>query len=220
MIFSVYLDSHFDFFVSLPSGCIHKDGAEILLYQASADGHAHEQSFDMETMKSALLDRKDPGYPTLFILKSGAYVFGAFAPTSWQLTDDAQGEMKSKSKSRHVQHSSHAQKSFLFSLTLDIKIPYHGRTTASPGGDDKVQILGSDYMMFGPNGDLEIGEEFQVCRSNLEQSYGCGMKMGSASCLMLLAGCEQFEIDAMEIFEIRIPGGSTLSPPTSGMVHW
>jgi len=79
-------------------------------------------------------------------------------------------------------------------------------------GQDEVQILGDDYISFGSMSDLDIGENFEVCSCNLEQSFGCGLNPGSKPCTMLLAGRENFSIDSLEVFEINLPtNGSTLA---------
>ena len=83
--------------------------------------------------------------------------FGAFAPSPWMSAEDTE-ELYVRSNLRHhkvmSQKALHSQKSFLFSITLDLKIPYHGRETSGNGGageqtEDNVQILGDDFLSFG-----------------------------------------------------------------------
>jgi hypothetical protein len=109
---------------------------------------------------------------------------------------------------------------FLFSLTLDIKIPYHARHHSSNNNNNNnnIAILGDshnsnsfqepnamfvqpDRIFFG-NGDLTIENNLENGTSELENSYGLGMEEHSVEALCLLAGTPFFIIDELEVWSL------------------
>ena len=53
--------------------------------------------------------------PSMVIVRSGEYVFGGYATDQWKFDGSRGGNPKG----------------FIFSITLDCKIPYHGRQKVS-----------------------------------------------------------------------------------------
>jgi hypothetical protein len=134
--------------------------------------------------------------PTVFILKSGEYVFGGYACTPWRDGVESGDFFGSP-------------KSFLFSLTCDLKIPFMGRTlnarraTSKRAGGAEVPHealrCGEGAISFGEN-DLVISDDLSTCTTRLEGSYGVGLDENEAK--TFLTGSHVFSIDSIEIFEI------------------
>jgi hypothetical protein len=153
---------------------------------------------EFETVDISMIQRalKDVESPTLFLLKSGDYVFGAYASSAWRMDEKPHG----------------TPSSFLFSLTLDLKIPYVGRTRDlerekqdhEEGRETphESMLAGQDYIMFGAGADLVLHGDLTECESTIEGSYGFGMEKGGKDAKCLLAGTPVFPIDSIEIFEI------------------
>ncbi|GMI00788.1 hypothetical protein TrLO_g13541 [Triparma laevis f. longispina] len=150
----------------------------------------------------------DVSNPTVFIFKSGEYIFGAYAASAWSEGFD-QGELTGEFFGK--------PNSFLFSVTLDTKIPFVGKTLdverieqARRAGYDgaphkllahEVQFVGEDYLSFGSQ-DLIIAGDLSTCMSNLENSFGVGLDSKTNEASTFLAGQKRFKIEAVEVFEI------------------
>jgi len=166
-----------------------------LLFQAGEVAPTEELTDPtIDDFYNILLNTKSP---TVFIIKSGDYIFGAYACTSWR---EGEGEEEGFFGS---------PKSFLFSITCDIKVPFMGRTLDVQKFEEakmegkmlahEAMMLGGDFISFGRN-DLVIGGDLQRCRSKIEESYGMGLEEEQAK--TFIAGTNVFSIDAIEIFEI------------------
>jgi hypothetical protein len=191
-------------------------------------------------------------------------VFGGYAADGWDFADLFGG----------------SPRSFLFSLTKDVKIPYHGRVRGDPQKNDAFlrqqhevaqmqaqaaymqalqqanvatggqpqfdeygrlitqqvdeytgQIInvaippprpkpfvrhdclksGADGMQFGLR-DLVLRGDFSSCSSELEFSYGLGLKPGGEEAKTLLAGAPVFRADAVEVYAVTAtPAGAALA---------
>ena len=123
---------------------------------------------------------------SLIVFKSGDYVFGAYAPVI--IPDD--GEY------------SGTRDAFLFSLTHNLKFPYHGRRHPKgwKGRNAGDAVHGEeDIVSFGVK-DLIIPEDMLRCTSSLENSYGFGMPRDVTE--TFLAGRHVFSIDEVEIWRV------------------
>ena len=148
---------------------------------------------DVEMIQEAV---KEIRSPTVFILKSGDYIFGGYASSPWEMTDEPFG----------------TPRCFLFSLTLDLKIPYTGRArdleaeaAAQAEGlqvPHEALMAGEGYIQFGAYGDLCFLGDMSECTSCLEQDYGLGLPAEGKEAKTLLAGSTTFAIDSIEIYEI------------------
>lgn len=92
---------------------------------------------------------------------------------------------------------------FLFSCSLNLKVPYHARTAASL---DECQgpfafFAQSDYLFIG-DGDLTIDEELKYGSSELENCYGLGLERSSREALCVMAGRPLFGIEHLELWSI------------------
>ena len=145
--------------------------------------------------------------PSLLLIKSGDFAFGAYlthqiAPTcSWAGSPSC----------------------FLFSATLGLKVPYHARTAGglgsgggggnnnnnngngnqqlSPASTPLAYFVQPDAIFIG-NGDLSIDGELLTGSSELENYYGCGAGPRSPEALCLLAGTPVFNIDVLELWAV------------------
>jgi hypothetical protein len=144
---------------------------------------SHDHRRSMEELLSRTVKNR---YPTLVVIQSGDFRFGAFLshpplPTcSWSGNPSC----------------------FLFSLTLDLKIPFHARhvlgdTLAS--SDPCAMFVQPDRIFLG-NGDLTIDGGLDRGTSELENCYGMGMEEHSVEAMCLLAGAPFFSIDALEVW--------------------
>ncbi|GMH71282.1 hypothetical protein TrST_g3319 [Triparma strigata] len=145
----------------------------------------------------------DVANPTVFIFKSGEYIFGGYASSPWSEGAET-GDYFGK------------QNSFLFSVTLDTKIPFCGKTLDVERIEElrrkgyegaphnilppEVLLVGEDFISFGSK-DLIIGGDLN-CISNLEHSFGVGLDSEAKEPQSFLAGQHRFKIDAVEVFEI------------------
>ena len=124
--------------------------------------------------------------PLVFAARSGEFSFGASVSDAFPGENLAFG----------------SPKAFLFSLTLDLKIPYHGRNGKpfDDAGNAKkhgcVRVT-ADKIEFGAS-DLVIEDDLDTCSSVLESSFGLGLDDDDA--VALLAGAQTFAIDTLEIW--------------------
>lgn len=190
--------------------------------------------------------------PTVFVARSGRYVFGGYSADPWFFNGEYMGSTSS----------------FLFSLSQNCKIPFVGRVRGPPQRSDAENAanhrqdfdakyadwqmfidetrhrLAADGVVFGDDGqvvdnphgvdtsdlnyppprfrpwtrydairadgdagtlqfglkDLSLSESFTECSSELEQSYGIGLRPGSEEARTFLAGQERFALDALEVY--------------------
>ena len=137
--------------------------------------------------------------PTVLLLKSGNRIFGGYASDSWKDDGASFGDSKS----------------FLFSVSLDLKFPFHGRKLlpAPPkivGDDIPIEahnntvpslVAGKDFVQFGV-GDLVLRKGLSNCSSELEGSYGLGLRRGSSEASTILAGSKTFAVDEIELWHV------------------
>jgi hypothetical protein len=94
---------------------------------------------------------------------------------------------------------------FLFSSTLDTRLPYHGRKPAgnveSNSTLPKAFFADQDHVEIG-NGDLVIEQSLDYGYSEIENCYGVGLSSGSSEAKCFLAGSPQFEIDELEVWSV------------------
>ena len=91
---------------------------------------------------------------------------------------------------------------FLFSATLGIKLPYHGRAPPTAAGGAPVGFfVDKQNIVFG-NGDVVLDKDLLTGTCSLEGCYGVGLTPGSTEATCFLAGCAAFEIDDLEVFAI------------------
>ena len=137
--------------------------------------------------------------PTLFIIRSGDFLFGGFASDQWQFEGDRFG----------------TPKSFLFSLTLDVKVPFHGRRKDAEsklfpadgrGGVQHDCLRGEadhdDASLRWGLHDLVLHGDLSRCSSEIEFSYGFGLPADSNEAKALLAGASVFAVDSMEVWSV------------------
>jgi hypothetical protein len=135
--------------------------------------------------------------PTVIVVRSGEFIFGGYASDPWRNDESRFGNPKC----------------FLFSITLDLKFPYHGRqkdgqsSIAGMGGQwgrTQHDCLsgGPDYLQFGIR-DLCLRGDLRGCTSELEFSYGVGLVPGSDDAKSILAGGTLFVADEVEAWQIQ-----------------
>ena len=94
--------------------------------------------------------------------------------------------------------------SFLFSVTLDLKIPFHARSLPEEcNGALDAFLVERDLLTIG-NNDLVIGNALREGESDLEHVFGVGLEFDSPEARCLLAGRSQFTIDDLEIWAVTI----------------
>jgi hypothetical protein len=153
----------------------------------------------------------DGGFgPTVLLVRSGAFVFGGYASDAWlhggfgedgrEVTPEQRGRFGSP-------------KCYLFSITTDRKIPFHGRTQDAKtqtrpeydqfGNPYPMQLdclqAGEDSVQFGIS-DLVLSGDFSQCTSKLEGSYGFGLKPNSPEAHCFLGGSHVFHADEVELY--------------------
>ena len=130
----------------------------------------------------------------VYLTKAGEFVFGCFVSETFR-TDGAPFG---------------SPRAFLFSLTLDLKLPYHGATapppldgaTAAPPHKAKKHgcIRAADTKIAFGASDFVIDESLNTCASTLEGSFGVGLDPDDADAL--LAGAKTFAVDHLEIWSV------------------
>jgi hypothetical protein len=122
------------------------------------------------------------------LIQSGAFRFGAYLSHALLPTCSWSG----------------SPACFLFSLSLNIKLPYHARGVES--ADKKLKepmaIFAQDDRIFFGNGDLTIDANISTGTSELENCFGVGLRPLSQEAYCLLAGSPVFHIDTLEIWSI------------------
>jgi hypothetical protein len=122
------------------------------------------------------------------VVRSGDYVFGAYSSHPIILKGDWSG----------------GPACFLFSLTLDLKIPYHARSLPEELEDEMLAFYAErDLLTFG-NHDLVIGNLIREGECDLEHVFGLGLHVDSPEAACLLAGSAQFTIDDLEVWGINV----------------
>ena len=122
------------------------------------------------------------------IIQSGDFIFGAYANQTLLPTDDKWTGSPS---------------CFLFSITMDLKIPYHGRSPPGKGQFDHPCAFFASYdkLTFG-NGDIVLDSLLETGSSQLEQCFGLGISKTSHAATTLLAGVRDFAIDKLELWQV------------------
>lgn len=162
----------FPFFSSPPSCHI--------LYKSTA-----REKFSLRSMYEACLMNKSP---TLMILRSGEFVFGCYLSHGLRVVKSG------------IYAGSPA--CYLFSITLDLKMPYHARIPP-PNTDGLGQtafLCEHDQVIIG-NGDLVISSN-GMATSCIEKCYGVGLNVNGPEATCLLAGRSRFAIDEVEVWTI------------------
>ena len=119
---------------------------------------------------------------TFFIIRSGQFKFGAYLNQTINLSNGWTGSATC----------------FLYSLTLDLKIPYQSKLK-----DDEMKIFFGQWEKVSiGDGDLILDQTLESGSSNLENSFGIGLKKGDYETQSLLAGSTQFTIDALEVWAV------------------
>ncbi|KAL0235091.1 hypothetical protein GEMRC1_001673 [Eukaryota sp. GEM-RC1] len=120
----------------------------------------------------------DSNGPTVVLIKYGDNVFGGYAGSPWNVNQTRFG----------------TPKCFLFSVTKDSKIPYHGK------GKQSRCLFGSPNCIAFGNTDLVLENDFQKCSSQIENSYGIGLDPNSSECSSYLAGVRDFVPEVIEVW--------------------
>jgi len=128
--------------------------------------------------------------PNVLIIQSGDFIFGVYANQTLLPSDDGKW--------------SGSPSCFIFSVTFDLKLPYHGRNP--PGAKGKVDhpcafIAGANTLLFG-NGDICLDSGLETGSSHLEGCFGLGLPKTSHATSTLLAGVSDFTIDQLEVWQI------------------
>jgi len=114
---------------------------------------------------------------------------------------------------------------FLFSITLDMKLPYHARellkhrdnlndssyggesgsnTTSSYVNTTPLAFYAQPDIFYVGNGDLCIENDLLNGSSEIENCYGCGLMTPCKEACCFLAGSPFFTIDVLEVFAITL----------------
>lgn len=144
--------------------------------------------------------------PCLLILRAGSAVFGAYLSDPLYPIHSASSDVLDGGWTG-------SPTCFLFSATLGVKIPYHGRSALSVSGHashSQGQTSGVQHLAFCAtreklmigDGDLQLDSTLRRGSSELEQSYGVGLAPGSVEAMCLLAGAPSFQVDHLEVWAI------------------
>jgi hypothetical protein len=94
--------------------------------------------------------------------------------------------------------------SFIFSVTLRTRVPYHGRQQPASA----VSPLAPTAFFADPNhieignGDIFINHSLTQGSSKLEGCYGVGFPANSAEAKCFLAGRSNFDIEDLEVWSV------------------
>ena len=128
---------------------------------------------------------------SIILIRSGEFLFGAYL--SHPLTPTCQW--------------AGSPACYLFSLTLDVKLPYHARVANQAEFAHVTSPLAyyiqSDSFFIG-NGDLSFDADLTNGSTELENCYGIGLEVRSKETLCLLAGSPLFTIDEMEVWGVTM----------------
>ncbi len=91
---------------------------------------------------------------------------------------------------------------FLFSLTLNLKIPYTARHLLGESIQEPMALFAHGDRIFIGNGDLSIDSKFSSGTSELENSYGVGLGQHSNEAMCTLAGTPVFPIHEFELWSL------------------
>ena len=156
----------------------------VQLVYSSAEQDGRGDNFHLEEIYTASMTNQNP---SLVLIRSGDFVFGAYLTHPLRVTSSGWAGSPA---------------CFLFSVTLDVKLPYHARHL--PTGADAKKPCGffaeREKLTIG-NGDLVIcggGEG----HSELENCYGMGLTFGSSEAACFLAGSSDFHIEELEIWSV------------------
>ena len=124
--------------------------------------------------------------PTLILVRSGDFTFGAYISHPLEYSGGWCG----------------SPACFLFSTTLGIKLPYHGRNPPAAANGAPVAVYVDKQKLVLGNYDVVLNKDLTSGTCALEQCYGVGLALGSTEAGCFLAGRSDFEIDDLELFSV------------------
>lgn len=131
----------------------------------------------------------------ILLIRSGEFKFGAYLSEPLLISDSWAG----------------GPACFLFSLTLDMKIPYHARDPPEGGRWGPVSFLAGRRELVIGNDDLVLDSTLTSGTSQLEGCFGIGLDRQSSEASTMLAGHSHFEIDDVEVWMVeRVERGQHL----------
>eukprot|EP01031_Cornospumella_fuschlensis_P028443 gene28443-34337_t len=149
-----------------------------LIYSTNNHPRSLEELFS-RTMKNRT--------PTLLLIRSGEHRFGAYLSHPPLPTCNWSG----------------SPACFLFSLTLNMKVPYHARqVSAEHKLAEPMALFAQDDRIFVGDGDLTIDANLATGTSEIENCYGLGLDAESPEAMCLMAGAPVFDIDELEVWSI------------------
>jgi len=157
-------------------------GMSLLYSSAEKDGNG--EGLNLEEFYTASMMSQ---HPSLLIIQSGQFVFGAYLTHPLRVTSSGWAGSPA---------------CFMYSVTLDVKMPYHARNPPANASFKKpvAFIAERDKLCVG-NGDLIINDG-GFCHSDLENCYGMGLTFGSSEAGCFLAGQNEFSIDELELWAV------------------
>lgn len=93
---------------------------------------------------------------------------------------------------------------FLFSLTLNIKIPYSARHVLGESMSEPMALFAHGDRVFIGNGDLSLDSKLASGTTEIENSYGIGLNPHSDEAMCLLAGTPVFPIHELELWTMIV----------------
>jgi hypothetical protein len=104
--------------------------------------------------------------------------------------------------------------SFIFSLTFNLKLPFHGRNVVSlTNNEDMIAnsmlqepmaFFGTNEQLMIGNGDLVLDTKLMHASSEVEMSYGIGLPSNQALVQKaLLGGSTHFQISDVEVWTVN-----------------
>jgi hypothetical protein len=187
----------------------------------------------VEDLQNSLAEHIDGKEGMLLLCQSGDYKFGAYAERIFKIGQDEENE-------DYIVDSHYGtQNNYLFSITHDLKIPYHGRARVKKPQNliEEHWMIHAEYeeqeshmrednpyskrgwesfysehgvFRFGET-DFVINESFDHCSSCLESSFGCAFRK-PVQPDGVLAGRKEFKVDKFEVFlvdDTSADGGSS-----------
>ena len=144
----------------------------------------HGRNFDQIYINTS----KETG-PCVIIIRSNNYVMGAYLSHAIRDNNSWTG----------------SPSSYLFSVTLDTKLPFHGKNPVNKNLTTPVAFIANESKIIIGNNDLVLlntGSMLKNGTSELESCFGVGLMKNSREANCFLAGASHFPVDQMEIWGI------------------
>lgn len=128
----------------------------------------------------------------VLLVKSDSFTFGSFLSHPLYVEENPNSDDG---------HWSGSPSCFLFSITLDTKLSYHGKNPVRT--DNHFAFMTNNQTLVIGNGDLILKDNLKNGSSEIEHCFGIGLGIQSPEAQRFLAGNTDFKLDQVEVWSLQ-----------------